>query len=240
MHYEKHISRIIIVLGLLTSFSSCKKLDKENPIEFKIKAHIPYSDEPISGVKYTIREYKSKKEFISLGEIEYTDFILEGTTDANGNAAISFAPKKNMKYRYDITFDYSSLHFASYSGNYSLIKAPNYVPLSRNGQQDFEIRALPKCSMHFKVENVNCLDGNDKMRFKTFNYDEFPSKSFETIYVWGDYFNGCGSFVDYTNNDVLSGHQIYQIEVTRNNIVTTHIDTFFLQPGITNDVFIEY
>lgn len=79
MHYEKHISRIIIVLGLLTSFSSCKKLDKENPIEFKIKAHIPYSDEPISGVKYTIREYKSKKEFISLGEIEYTDFILEGT-----------------------------------------------------------------------------------------------------------------------------------------------------------------
>ncbi|AEA43894.1 hypothetical protein [Fluviicola taffensis] len=34
--------------------ASCKKLDKDNPIEFKIKAHIPYSDEPISGVKYTI------------------------------------------------------------------------------------------------------------------------------------------------------------------------------------------
>ena len=232
--------RLLLFVSFGFLISSCKKLDKDNPIKFKVKAHIPYSDEPISGVKYTIREYKSKTELTSFGDIEYTDFILEGTTDANGNAVISFAPKKNMKYRYDITFDYSSLHFASYSGSYSLIKAPNYVPLSRNDQRDFEIRVLPKCGMHFKVENVNCLDGNDKMRFKTFNYDEFPTKSFETIYVWGDYFNGCGSFVDYTNNDVLSGHQIYQIEVTRNNLVTTYIDTFFLQPGITNDVFIEY
>jgi hypothetical protein len=115
---------------LLVPFSSCKKLDKDNPIEFKIKAHIPYSEEPISGVKYTIREYKSKTELISFGDIEYTDFVIEGTTDANGNAIVSFAPKKNMKYRYDITFDYSGLQFASYSGSYSLIKAPNYVPLS--------------------------------------------------------------------------------------------------------------
>ena len=218
---------------------SCKKLDEDNPIEFKIKAHIPYSDEPISGVKYTIREYKSKTELTSFGDIEYTDFILEGTTDANGNAAISFAPKKNVKYRYDITFDYSSLHFASYSGSYSLIKVPNYVPLSRNDQQDFEIRALPKCGMQFKIENVNCFDSNDKMRYKVYHLEEEPNQQFQYI-LYSNYFNGCGSFVDYTNNDVLSGHQIYQIEVTRNNIVTTHIDTFFLQPGITNDVFIEY
>lgn len=239
MHYQKYIHRILITLGLFLLVFSCKKLDKDNPIEFKIKAHIPYSDEPISGVKYTIREYRSKKELI-LSDIEYTDFILEGVTDANGNANISFAPKKNMKYHYDITFDYSNLQFASYSGSYSLIKVPNYVPLSRNDQPDFEIRALPKCGMHFKVENANCLDQNDKMRFKTFNCDEFPSKTFETIYVWGDYFNGCGSFVDYTNNDILSGHHIYQIEVTRNNVVTTYIDTFFLQPEIVNEVFLEY
>ena len=239
MHNQKYINRTVIILGLLLSFSSCKKLDKDNPIEFKVKAHIPYSGEPISGVKYTIREYRSKQELI-LSDIEYTDFVVEGTTDASGNASISFAPKKNMKYRYDITFDYSDIHFANYSGIYSLIRPPNYVPLSRNDQQNFEIRALPKCGMHFKVENVNCLDGNDKMRFKTFNLDEFPAKTFENIYVWGNYFNGCGSFVDHTNNDVLSGHHVYQIEVTRNNQVTTYIDTFFLQPGITNEVFLEY
>jgi hypothetical protein len=239
MHYQKHINRVIIVLSLLVSFLSCKKLDKDNPIEFKIKAHIPYNDEPISGVKYTIREYRSKKELM-LSDIEYTDFILEGVTDANGNANISFAPKKNMKYHYDITFDYSNLQFANYSGSYSLIKVPNYVPLSRNDQQDFEIRVLPHCSIHYKVENVNCFDANDKMRFKTFNCDEFPNQSFQYITVWGNYFNGCGSFFDDTINNMLSGRKLYQIEVTRNNVVTIYIDTFFLQPGITNEVFIEY
>lgn len=240
MHYQKYISRTIIVLILIASFLSCKKLDKDNPIEFTIKAHIPYSDEPISGVKYTVREYKSKTQLTSFGDIEYTDFILEGTTDVNGNAVISFAPKKNMKYHYDITFDYSNLQFASYSGSYSLIKVPNYVPLSRNDQPDFEIRALPHCNVHFKIENVNCFDSNDKMRFKTFNMDEFPNKTFETIYTWSNYFEGCAVSLENTSNDMLSGRKIYQIEVTRNNVVTTYIDTFFLQPEIVNEVFLEY
>ena len=230
--------RLLLFISIGMIFFSCKKLDKDNPIEFKIKAHIPCNDEPISGVKYTIREYQPKKGI--LGGAEYTDFILEGMTDANGNAAISFAPKKNMKYRYDIQFDYSGMQFANYSGSYSLIGAPNYEPLSRNDQKDYEIKALPHCSMHFKIENVNCFDANDKMRYKTFNCNEFPYKTFETIYVWSNYFNGCGSFVDYTNDNVLAGYHIYQIEVTRNNQVTTDIDTFFLQPGVMNEVFIEY
>ena len=223
---------------ILISVFSCKKLDKKNPIEFKIKAHIPYSDEPISGVKYTIREYRSKKELF-LSDIEYTDFILEGTTNANGNANISFAPKRNMKYRYDITFDYANIHFANYSGDYSLIRVPNYVPLSRNDQQDYEIRALPHCGMQFKIENVNCFDSNDKMRYKVYHLEEEPNQEFQYI-PYSNFFNGCGQPINYTNNSVLSGHQVYQIEVTRNGQVTTYIDTFFLQPGVMNDVFIEY
>ena len=53
---------------------SCKKLDKKHPIEFTIQAHIPYNDEPISGVKYTIKEYRSKKGG-QIGEIEYLSLI---------------------------------------------------------------------------------------------------------------------------------------------------------------------
>lgn len=240
MRYEKFSGRTVIILVILLSIFSCKKLDKDNPIEFKIKAHIPYSGEAISGVKYTIKEYKSKNGPSSFADVEYTDFIVEGMTDANGNATVSFAPKKNMKYHYDMTFDYSGLQFANYSGNYSLIKAPNYVPLMRDDQPDFEIRALPHCEAHFKIENVNCFDGNDKMRFKMFNCDEFPNQAFQYITIWSNDFNGCGVFGEATNNSVLSGRQLYQIEVTRNNQVTTYIDTFFLQPGIMNEVFIEY
>lgn len=219
--------------------SSCKRLDKKHPIEFTIQSHIPYSGEPISGVKYTIVEYRSKKG-LGIGEIEYTDFKLEGFTDASGWARISFLPKKNLDYMYRIYFDYSNIQFQNYSGSYSLINAPSYDLMTRNDQRDYEIRALPHCSIHYKVENVNCFDSNDKMRFKTFNLDEFPNQSFQYITVWGNYLNGCGSFFDGTFNEMLSGRKLYQIEVTRNNVVTTYIDTFFLQPGITNEVFLEY
>jgi hypothetical protein len=239
MRNKNYVGGIAILFLLFFTFFSCKKLDKDNPIEFTIKAHIPYSDEPISGVKYTIREYKSKNSF-KLGDYEYTDFNLTGVTDAHGNATISFAPRKSMKYQYDITFDYSGMQFANYSGSYSLINAPSYEPLPRHDHHDYEIRALPLCGAHFKIENVNCFDGNDKMRFKTFNCDEFPNQSFQYITVWSNYFNGCGLFGEVTNNNVLSGRQLYEIEVTRNNQVTTYIDTFFLQSGIINEVFIEY
>lgn len=240
MHYQKHIHRAVIILSLLVSLSSCKRLDKKNPIEFTIQAHIPYSNEPIAGVKYTISEYRSKKFSKKLGEIEYTDFKLEGVTDASGWAKISYFPKKNLDYMYRIDFDYSNIQFASYSGSYSLINAPSYDLVTRDNQEDYEIRALPLCNIHFKIENMNCFDANDKMRFKTFNMDEFPNQSFQYINVWSNDFTDCAVNLENTSNDMLSGRKLYQIEVTRNGQVTTYIDTFFLQPGITNEVFLEY
>ena len=224
----------------LLVFSSCKKLDKKNPIQFTIKSHIPYTGEPISGVKYSIVEYRSKKNSMKLGDIEYTDFKFEGYTNANGLAVISFLPKKNLNYQYIINFDYSNLQFANYTGSYSLINAPSYDVVRRDdNQRNYEIRALPHCGMQFKIENVNCFDSNDKMRYKVFHLEEEPNQEFQNI-PYSNYFNGCGQSVNYTNSSVLSGHQVYQIEVTRNGQVTTYIDTFFLQPGIMNEVFLEY
>jgi hypothetical protein len=224
---------------LLIVFFSCKKLDKKNPIEFTIKAHVPYSNEPIFGVKYTIVEYRAKKGG-KLGEIEYTDFKLEGYTNVNGLAVISFFPKKNLNYMYRINFDYSNIQFSSSSENYSLINAPSYDLIDRNNQRNYEIRALPHCGVHYKIENVNCFDASDKMRYKMYHLEESPNETFETVYTWSDYFDGCGMFGEYINNSSLSGHQVYQIEVTRNGQVTTYIDTFFLQPGVMNEVFLEY
>lgn len=232
--------KLLFYCFLVLSLFSCKKLDKKNPIEFTIKAHVPYSGEPISGVKYSIVEYRSKKFSSKLGDIEYTDFKLEGTTNANGIAEISYFPKKNLDYQYIINFDYSNIHFSGSSGYYSLINAPSYDIITRQDHRDYEIRALPHCSVHFKIENVNCFDANDKMRFKTFNMDEFPNQSFQYIIDWGDYSNGCGIHFEGMFEDRLSGRKVYQIEVTRNNVVTTYIDTFFLQPGVMNDVFLEY
>jgi hypothetical protein len=222
---------------LLLSFFSCKKLDKKNPIEFKIKAHIPYNDEPISGVKYTIREYRSKKELI-LSDIEYTDFKLEGCTNASGEAVISFLPKKNMNYRYDITFDYSNLQFANYSGSYSLIRVPTYVPLSRKDQKDYRIKALPILQINYKLENINCSGSSDSMRIILKNLDEVYSLDFN-YETWSPYAMGC-----YSNSHQieqgLAGRYVYKMQVIRNGILTENIDTILIAPGINNNLFIEY
>ena len=237
MHNQKYIHRVLIVFCLLVSFLSCKKQDKNNPIEFKIKAHIPYNDEPISGIKYTIREYKSKKELISLGEIEYTDFILEGTTDLSGNASISFAPKKNMKYHYDITFDYSGIQFANYSGNYSIINAPTYVPLSRNEQQDYEIRVLPQMNMKWNFKNEFCVDSNDSFKYRQYNCDERPFHIFNSGDPWleGPPLNGCVNLQgDYIMR--YAGHYVFIWQATRGGVLTTGVDTFFVSPGGTDNI----
>lgn len=237
MCYKKYSSRAIaiIILGVLFSFYSCKKLDKDNPIEFKIKAHIPYSDEPISGVKYTIREYKFKKG--EIGAVEYTDFNLEGETDVNGNATIVFAPRKSKNYHYDLTFDYSSMQFANYSGAYSLINAPTYVHLVRNDQQDYEIKALPLMQINYKLENINCSGPSDSMRIIIRNRDEmyWLDLNYET---WSPYLNGCYS--ETSQYQSKAGRHIYKIQIIRNGIVTERIDTILIAPGINDNLFIEY
>ncbi len=222
--------KLLLFCFIFLSIFSCKKLDKKNPIEFTIKAHIPYSGEPISGVKYTIREYKSSKEL--LGGADYTDFMLEGVTNANGDAFISFAPKKNMNYRYDITFDYSGMQFANYSGSYSLIGAPTYQPLSRNDQKDYEIKALPLMQMRWDFKNLSCFDANDSFKYKQYNLDEKPNYTFNNGDPWieGATLNGCVDLQgDYLQR--LSGRYVFKWEAKRGGVTTTDIDTFFISPG---------
>lgn len=226
---------LFVLLGFL--LFSCKKLDKKHPIEFTIKAHIPYSDEPIAGVKYTIKEYRSKKGG-KLGEIEYTDFTLEGSTDANGDARIYFAPKKNLDYMYRIYFDYSDIHFANYSGSYSLINAPSFDLINRNNQRDYNIKALPLMQINYKLENVNCLGSADSMRIILRNYDEEYHLDFN-YETWSPYAIGC-----YSNSHQidlgLAGRYMYKIQIIRNGLLTEYIDTILIAPGVNDNLFIEY
>jgi hypothetical protein len=232
MHYQKHIHRAIIILGVLVAVLSCKKLDKKNPIQFTIKSHVPYSGEPISGVKYIIREYKPKKGPSSFGDIEYTDFKLEGYTNANGLAVISFFPKKNLDYMYRIDFDYSDIQFSSSSENYSLINAPSYDLIDRDNQRDYEIRALPLMQIRWNFKNLSCFDSNDTFKYKQYNLDELPNYNFNNGDPWieGSVLNGCVDLPgDYVQR--LSGRYVFKWEATRGGILTTGIDTFFVSPG---------
>lgn len=227
---------LLLPFTLLLSFSSCKRLDKKNPVEFTIQAHIPYSGEPISGVKYTIKEYRPKKGG-KMSEIEYTDFQLEGVTDASGWAYISFFRKKNARYQYMIYFDYSNIHFPNYSGSYSLINAPSYDLITGADQRDYEIRVLPLMQMCWNFKNLSCFDANDTFKYKSFNLDEFPNYTFNNADPWqeGPTLNGC---VDLTGDYLqrLSGRYVFKWEAVRGGVLSTGIDTFFVSPGGTDNV----
>ncbi|MNU69209.1 hypothetical protein D3C71_585920 [compost metagenome] len=236
MCYKKYIGRAIIILVVLLSILSCKKLDKKNPIEFTIQAHIPYSGEPISGVRYTIKEYRSKKGG-GIGEIEYTDFELEGVTNASGIAEISFFPKKKLDYMYRIYFDYSNIQFESYSGSYSLINAPSYDIMTRSDQKDYEIRALPLLQINYKLENVNCSGVSDSMRIIIRNYDEEYYLDFNNE-TWSPYNIGC--YIETSTIQAKSGRYMYKIQIKRNGNLTEYIDTILIAPGVNDNLFIEY
>lgn len=230
--------KLLLFCFLLVSIFSCKRLDKKHPIEFTIQAHIPYSGEPISGVKYTIVEYRSKKFSKKMGEIEYTDFKLEGFTDASGWARISFFPKKNLDYMYRIYFDYSSMQFADYSGSYSLINAPSFDMVRRDhNQRNYEIVALPLMQMRWNFKNLSCFDANDTFKYKQYNLDENPNYTFNNGDPWieGATLNGC---VDLQGGYLqrLSGRYVFKWEATRGGVTTTDIDTFFISPGGQNNI----
>ncbi len=229
---------ILLPSSFLLVFSSCKRIDKKKPIKFTIQAHIPYSGEPISGVKYRIIEYRSKKFSMKLNDIEYTDFKMEGVTDAGGWARISLIPKKNLDYRYMIDFDYSNIQFPSFSGDYTLINEPHFDMMTRNNQRSYTIRALPLMQVNYKLENINCSGPSDSMRIILRNYDEeyYLNFNYET---WSPYATGC-----YSNSHQieqgLAGRYVYKMQVIRNGNLTETIDTILIAPGVNSNLFIEY
>ncbi|WP_300664679.1 hypothetical protein, partial [Fluviicola sp.] len=200
-------------------------------------AHIPYTGEPISGVKYTIKEYRAKKGG-GIGEIEYTDFELEGSTNANGIAEISFFPKKKLDYMYRIYFDYSNIQFQNYSGSYSLINAPSYDLITRKEPRDYEIRALPLMQINYKLENVNCSGASDSMRIILRNIDEDYYVNINNE-QWSPYAIGCYSNTNQIEQG-LAGRYVYKIQVIRNGSLTEYIDTILIAPGVNDNLFIEY
>jgi hypothetical protein len=245
MVFQKNRSRIMIagasVVALLF-FAGCNKLKTKDHMIFDITAVMPHANTSIAGVRYKVVEYKYKSRFGKMnGKPTPTGWELNGITDNYGKASGNFKGELKTNYSYTIYFDYTAMQLPVEITDYS-VKGPAYDLLERGSPQSnsYSIRVIPLCNAHFKIENVNCSSNTDSMRYKVYNYDEEPNQSFEYI-PWSDYFIGCGVQADYTPTDkVLGGHQVYQIQVSRNGITNTYIDTFNLLPNQMNNVFLEY
>jgi hypothetical protein len=164
------------LLLMALSFNGCKKLKTKDPIVYTITAVMPHDGSPVPGVKYRIVEYKYKTKFGKVfGEPTPTGWELTGVTDNLGKASGSFKGVLKTNYSYTIYFDYSGMVLPAGITDY-VVKGPEYDILSRSAPEDnkYIMRVLPYASMHFKIENINCFDENDKMRFKARNIDENP------------------------------------------------------------------
>lgn len=242
-NYLLLVKKIVFTIIIALTLFGCKKLKTKDPIVFNIYAEMPNTHTPISGLKYRIVEYKEKDKLFGLGglsELEETGWEKTGSTGSDGKASGSFKGVLKSNYSYKIFFEFDEMQLPNGITNYEVFGA-SFDVLSRSLPDDnnYTFRILPYTSMHFKVENINCFDANDKIQYKIYNYDESPNLSFETI-PWGNPFFGCGVQVENTFDNVLAGHKVCLMEITKNNIVTTKIDTFNLLPNTMNEVILSY
>jgi len=233
MVHGKTKYKIIIytILCTLVLFS-CKKEAKE-PIGARIYAVMAHNGQPISGIKWKVVEFEAKFS----GDIKSTDWEKNGETDGAGLALIEFHPKKNMDFIYDVFFDYSSMSVPT--GDYVIIPNLSFDRLVREymtAENTYEIRILPKMDVQIHFKNVNCYDSQDSFKFKYYNVDEFPYYSQGQInsIPWfdGSAYSGCLEMN--WNGSYLAGHYVFFWEATRNGILETGIDTFYVSPDGNN------
>lgn len=216
--------KIIAALGLLLLLSACKK----NIATVQISVTMAHTNTPIGGSMYRLVELKSKG--IGGFDIEETGYGVSGIVGPDGKA--SFSLKTKASNGYDMYFDHSTMNVPS--GDYKIVQGPNDFAgnINENGENVYDIRVLPKMDVIVHHKNVNCYDGTDQLKFKTFNYDERPNTTQVDIDSWPWTYNqGC---TDIWGGHWLAGHYIYMWEANKNGIVTTGIDTFYVSPDGNN------
>ena len=182
----------------------------------RITSENPVTHSPYPNILFTIYEVKNP----TFGGKDESTAIYNGKTDENGNAYYEFEIPENYKWTYKINFDYSKMDVPT--NDYYMKRAPDFQYLQRGYDNVFDIQILPYFT---HIKNINCFDAYDKMRFRTKKLfsQGTPGWSFwDTLYA--NYFHGCEdkSYPLYKPQDIY----IYEVESTKNGILSTYIDTF--------------
>ncbi len=212
---------------------SCKK-EAKDPVYVSMRAVQAHSDTPVEGIKWTIQEFKGTGAIVSWN-VEPTDFKLTGQTDANGISIIELHPKKDKDYSYSISFDYTTMKVPS--GDYSIVFGPTtFANLVRESPNHYEIRILPKMDVQVHYKNMNCFDANDSFKHISLNLDESPNMTLQDLNNLGlslnNFNQGCADY--WGGGTMLAGRIVYKWEATRNGVVDTGIDTFYVSPGVND------
>ena len=230
MVHGKTYYTIIFSFVTLTLLLGCKRISKEDTT-IHVKAHLPHDGTPIPGIKWKIIETKLEGYF---EPAKATGWEIEGETNGLGIADIKFNCKRNSDYQYTIYFDFDDMNLPM--GTYVKTGGPTFANLDRNAHTNYEIRMLPKMDIQFHYLNTNCFDGSDSFKWRMVNYDERPYDNINN-YPWVETspYQGCCNF-QYTTTNGLAGHYAFEWEAVRNGQFESGTDTFFVSPGVNNNI----
>jgi len=220
------MKKITLILGILLLLTNCKKLRSKAPLTIDITCQNPVDGSAFPGVVFKIYEVKDKFS-IGLSTNQKKELIYTGTTDITGKANYEFDAIKNSKYSYEIFFDYSNMDVPD--GEYYLNKTRDFDYLKKNETNMFDFDILPYFSFVQHIKNINCFDSNDKMRFrmKQLFTNGTPEWSFWDTLEQA-YFHDCTDEINnlYKPQDIYI--YIYEVESTKNGVISTYIDTFYM------------
>jgi len=190
----------------------------------------PVDNSTFPGVIYKIYEVKDKFSF-GLSSNQKKELIYTGETDANGKAFYEFDAIKNSKFSYEIYFDYSAMDVPE--GEYYLNKTRDFDYLKKNETNIYQFDIYPFGESYTHIKNVNCIDSNDKMRYRTNHIDMNSGYWSNWLSPYNqDYFEGCYDNVPSgTGINLVSERIVYEMQIIKNGITTTVIDTFYREPN---------
>lgn len=220
------MKKVIVIKLLFISFlflviSSCKKYSKElTTINFHV--YNPVSGGGLSGVHVSIVEQEDVTKAFQVESKYETKVIWEGVTDSDGKASYSFNAMKKDKFTYWQNADVNYIQ----ANNRKLLKQPDFQEKSKNVVNNNEYTFTVPASFVGHYKNVNCLNSNDRFRFR------FSKKYNSTSF-------GCYELT-YNYNGAYEDYLIYEYEVERNGILNTYLDTFYINPNFVDTLKIYY
>ena len=98
----------------------------------------------------------------------------------------------------------------------------------KNGHFDF---VFAECAyLKLNINNINCQGGGDIMKFRSkYSYTDWEGWSTDRL--------GCYSVISPYPFEVPAGWRVYEWRVNRNGVITDHLDSIYLNPGIDNGTF---
>ena len=200
------MNNLMILFSVFIFFSSCEK--NHHVIHVSATNIVTGSGSQYEGLKFSVVATTS-----GVFESNYKN-VYEGYLDQNGQASFDLKMKNNKSYKLGIELPENSCYFNDL-----------YFSLKHDLKtQTVNIVFAPCAFLKLDITNINCMGINDSMRFRS-------KLSFEDWEIWSSYRVGCYDYVSADYFEIPSGWRIYEWEVNRSGVITTFIDSIYLESG---------